>query len=137
MVTRQLLMDVVTSSSPEAPLVIGGDFAASPSQVAGWLEDYPQLEVVSTGVPTCHVGGHSSELDFFVVGRSLLHLFKGVAVVESAVATHAAVTLRIETEGAAPLLEWVRPKAPDVRRVFGPQLQAAGERGASLSVPPL
>ena len=116
----------------EVPLIIGGDFNASPGEVAGWLEDHPELEVVSCGAPTCHGGVGSSELDFFIIGRSLLHLFGGVELRASAVATHAAVTVDFATRGAEQLVEWVRPKVPELARKFGPQLQVSGTAGAAL-----
>ena len=48
----QLLKDVVAASAANVPLVIGGDFNATPSEVACWLEDFPEMEVVSAGSPT-------------------------------------------------------------------------------------
>ena len=50
-ITKQVVLEVVASVPVDVPVVIGGDFNASPAQVAGWLEDYPELEVCSTGTP--------------------------------------------------------------------------------------
>ena len=96
-VTEQIVEEILQSSSSVLPLVLGGDFNVSPATVQKWLEPYPSVEVVSGGVPTCHVGEASSELDFFVASRSMLHLLGegGVEVHKSAVATHYESVLRL------------------------------------------
>ena len=76
-VTRQLVLEVVQAASSELPLLVGGDFNAEPADVELWLQPFPAVEVAPAGGPTCHVGTASSELDFFVASRSILHALAG------------------------------------------------------------
>ena len=48
-VSRQVLTDVLANSSSQVPVVIGGDYNSAPAEVAEWISDHPELEVVSAG----------------------------------------------------------------------------------------
>ena len=132
-ITAQLVEDIVKASPADTPLLLGGDFNVQPAVAAEWLAAYPGLHVVRPLVPTCRSGGAESVIDFFVVSTALMHLLGPVDVLPSAVATHSIVRLPLRVAGGQKIEEWIRPKAPETVKAFGPELHTPAADAAAFA----
>ena len=135
--TEQLLRDVLEATPTGLEVLVGGDFNLRPQQVQAFLHNRTDLQVWASGQPTCTgSAGTQSELDFFVMTKSLQHCAAGAAwTLPSAVPTHCGVGLSVQLRDAVQLIEWIRPKVPGTTRVHGPMLEVQPGTSDELAKP--
>ena len=70
---------------------------------------------------------------FVVASTAFMHLLGPVEVLPSAVATHAIVRLPLFFAGGQKIEEWIRPKAPETAKAYGPQIHTPAADAAAFA----
>jgi hypothetical protein len=112
------------------PIIMGGDFNIEAQELRPWLAtQFPQLAIIDSG-PTCFTpqapGG--TNIDYFIISRSLTARCLSTRTVDSTLKTHRPVELTLQSKGCGRQLTRYLYDKPGVERVFGPQLQTQGKQ---------
>ena len=108
-----------------AIFLIGGDFNHPPLLIAAWLEaNAMPFLVVAQPAPTFVSRGGQSNIDFFIASREVaLVMNEAVIITGSGLAGHSPIrTTWQKTLFNQKVAVWCRPKAPDPKPVYGPQI---------------
>ena len=121
--TAELLKELVAAMPRGGLWAVAGDFNLRAADVQTVLAEAPVV-VVAPDEHTCFPSlGEPSCLDFFVVSPALANVLGRCRVVRGVeLATHRPVILEVVLRKGPPLTRWIRPKAQEYEKVYGPRI---------------